>query len=230
VPGPNPGPRYTNLLGVAAGAADDIWAVGWANPPFRPKEILTLHWDGAAWTMVPSPRVPSGDHLLTEVAVVAADDVWASGVSYRRRSGDQPLFLHWDGRSWTVVPGPNPGTIGHHSLGIAAPAANDVWAAGTYMNGSGADQTLLLHWDGARWTVVPNPNPGGSGNGFLGVAVVAAGEVWAVGYQCCQGILWQTLTERYAPRLGADGLAPDPAPPIPTAWTAAEAMRRSHQR
>ena len=45
----------------------------------------------------------------------------------------------------------------------------------------GADQTLIEHWDGAAWKVVPSPDPG-SGNNFLtSIRAVSAANIWAVG-------------------------------------------------
>lgn len=197
VPGPFSGTRYTELIGVTAVAANDVWAVGSATPPYRPTQTLTLHWDGVSWTIVPSPNIGAADHLLARLAAVASDDIWAAGVYYGR-NGDQPLMLHWDGTRWLVVPSPTPGTIGHHRLGVAAVAANDVWAVGFYMNHRGADQPLVLHWDGTRWTVVPSPDPGPTGSGLAGVAAVAPNDIWAVGYTCCEDTIRQTLTVHYA--------------------------------
>src|SRR5690242_16534021 len=63
--------------------------------------------------------------------------------------------------SWSTISSPNPG-VGNESLyGIAAVSANDVWAVGnTQNNGVGNPQTLIEHWDGTSWSVVPSPNPG----------------------------------------------------------------------
>jgi len=46
--------------------------------------------------------------------------------------------------------------------------------------------TLIEHWDGSSWQIVPSPNvypPGYSnyGNELFGLAVVAADNIWAVG-------------------------------------------------
>ena len=62
---------------------------------------------------------------------------------------------------------------------MAAIAANDVWVAGYYFPGSYA-QTLIEHWDGTSWSVVPSPNGCCT---LRGVAAVAANDVWAVGNQ-----------------------------------------------
>jgi hypothetical protein len=181
-------------------AANDIWAVGGYSG-----RTLTLHWDGMSWTVVPSPDPISGDDTLRAVAVVAANDVWAVGDT-NTGNGSQTLVLHWDGVSWAVVPSPNPGTRLNMLSGVAAVAANDIWATGFHFSwdtglsySTEVNQALALHWDGASWTVVPNPHTG-TGNNFLeAVAAVATTDVWAVGSYCCSGPVGGTLTEHYTP-------------------------------
>ncbi|MGI8586143.1 MAG: S-layer homology domain-containing protein [Chloroflexia bacterium] len=77
------------------------------------------------------------------------------------------------GGCWTVVSCPNVNTAPNELLAVAAVAANDVWAVG---DGSGG--TLIEHWDGSSWSIVPSPNVGSD---LAGVAAVAANDVWAVG-------------------------------------------------
>src|SRR5262249_17341000 len=50
--GPDPA-GDEELLGVDAIAADDVWAVGWADDG---RLSLTEHWDGTSWTIVDSPN------------------------------------------------------------------------------------------------------------------------------------------------------------------------------
>ena len=43
--------------------------------------------------------------------------------------------------------------------GIAVVSANDIWAVGTSStNSTGNEQTLIEHWNGSTWNVVPSPN------------------------------------------------------------------------
>ncbi|MCI0352359.1 MAG: fibronectin type III domain-containing protein [Acidobacteriales bacterium] len=49
------------LLGIAAISENDVWAVGWAKDPAGPqyvKRTLIEHFDGNAWSIVPSPNWP----------------------------------------------------------------------------------------------------------------------------------------------------------------------------
>jgi hypothetical protein len=58
---------------------------------------------------------------------------------------------------------------------VAAVSSSDVWAVG-YLN----DGTLIEHWDGTQWSIVPSPN-GGTYSELFAVSVVSATNIWAVG-------------------------------------------------
>jgi hypothetical protein len=57
------------------------------------------------------------------------------------------------------VPPPSPGSTGNVFDGVAMVSACDAWAVG-FASGGGSDQTLIEHWDGSAWSVVPAPSPG----------------------------------------------------------------------
>jgi hypothetical protein len=108
---------------------------------------LTLHWNGAAWSIVPSPIF--NDDLLFAVDAIASNDVWAVGRSFQDA---KTLTIHWNGANWSIVPSPN--GIGDNILfGVAAIAPNDVWAVGA----AGSLSTLAEHWDGTAWTHRSHP-------------------------------------------------------------------------
>src|SRR5262249_28616858 len=57
VPSPNPGAANHALESIDAAAADDVWAVGFSDDgDENARQPLALHWDGAEWTEVPTPR------------------------------------------------------------------------------------------------------------------------------------------------------------------------------
>jgi hypothetical protein len=61
--------------------------------------------------------------------------------------------------------------------GLAAVSPCNVWAVG----GAGDPVSPLIeHWDGSSWTVVPPPDPDGSGY-LTAVAAASARDIWAVG-------------------------------------------------
>src|SRR5262249_7387823 len=144
-------------------------------------QTLTEHWNGTAWSVVPSPNVGAGHNYLNAVAAVAANDVWAVGNTLTDSSNDSTLIEHWDGSSWTVVPCPNPGAT-FNSLGsTTALAANNIWAAGSSSDDGNNSQTLIVHWDGAAWSAVSSPNVGAGRNYLSDMAAVNANDIWAVG-------------------------------------------------
>src|ERR1700680_4862350 len=85
--------------------------------------------------------------------------------------------------TWSVVPSPNSGSGSNVLDGIAAVSANNDWAVGYSLTSSGIYQTLIEHWNGTKWSVVPSPNVGASSNDLTSVAQVPGSTaVWAVGY------------------------------------------------
>jgi hypothetical protein len=95
---------------------------------------------------------------LASVAAFSVSDAWAVG-----SSGASPdvgtLMLHWDGRTWSRITSPAvldgvPGMVED----VTAVSATDAWAVGftgpTRSDSARADKPLILHWDGARWSVV----------------------------------------------------------------------------
>jgi hypothetical protein len=86
------------------------------------------------------------------------------------------------GLAWRVVNGTNPGSTGNTLNSVAMVSSTDVWAVGNLNDATTLNRTLTEHWNGSAWSTISSPNQG-SGNNFLnGVAVVAANDVWAVGY------------------------------------------------
>jgi hypothetical protein len=157
--------------------ADDVWAVGtWFTKAFVDRTLI-LHWDGVDWSRVASPNAgpPSAANDLVSVAASAADDVWAVGLRDLKT-----LAMHWDGVAWSVVPSPTPG--GNADLaGVVAVGPDDVWAVGGFVDRTAnAVRTLVEHWDGTTWSVVPSANKGPSDNHLWGISA-ATGRMLAVG-------------------------------------------------
>jgi len=149
---------------------------------------------GLFWRLVPSPN-PGSYNITYAVAAVAANDVWAVDFSYNG-SLTQTLIEHWDGSTWTIVSSPNVGSLYNFLQSVAVVSSSDVWAVGDYANGNGTYQTLIEHWNGTTWSVVPSPNQGSASNYLYGVAPVAANDVWAVG-DSYNGTIYQTLVEHW---------------------------------
>jgi hypothetical protein len=179
VPTPNPRPGSDQLKKVAAVSSNDVWAIGGHGVTY------SLHWDGSAWAVVPTPN-PGLQNYLDDIAVVSANDVWAVGSLSAANGTVETLVAHWDGAGWMQVPSPNvafPDYTGFYSSylnSVTAVASNDVWAVGQYRVGNTL-HTLIQHWDGAQWQIVPSPDgPAGDGR-LLAVSAASATDIWAVG-------------------------------------------------
>jgi hypothetical protein len=65
-------------------------------------------------------------------------------------------------------------------FGVAATSADNAWAVGCTDTCGKGGKTLILHWNGVKWSPVTSPKPV---YGRIGsVAAVSAGNMWAVGY------------------------------------------------
>src|SRR6266702_2731038 len=181
VPSANPAGSTGGFLdAVTEVSARDIWAVGTSNESSGSGQTLTEHWNGRNWTLVPSPHpAGSSDTVLNGVAEVSAHEIWAVG-----SSSGQTLTEHWDGKQWSIVPSPNQSSRDLFK-GVTAISAHNVWAVGGYfitVGDTAIEQTLIEHWDGTRWSIVPSPNaPGSTNNSLNGVEEVSTRSIWTVG-------------------------------------------------
>ena len=184
------------LNGVVQLAPNDAWAVGVDyNLSAQAYQTLVEHWDGSAWTIVPSPNGGTRYDALQAVAAVGPSDVWAVGVTQTSGQTIRNLTLteHWDGTSWSIVPSPNrPGESDAWLLGISAASANDLWAVGFDHTGA-----LAERWDGASWSIVTTPNPSGAFGELASVGAIGSSDVWAVGNSRIAGAQSRTLTEHW---------------------------------
>ena len=94
-------PRWDDtFVGVTVISPEDVWAVGRTG-----LSTLTEHWDGAVWSVVPSPDANPNpqprrrdQNQLLAAAQVSSDDVWAVGYFYESDGFTQrTLILHWEG-------------------------------------------------------------------------------------------------------------------------------------
>jgi hypothetical protein len=170
------------LVGVSAVGPNDIWAVGSSGQPsFRDKQIEIEHWDGTAWRFS-LPVQASFNNVLSGVAAVSANDVWAVGALSTGGTGrNRALIEHWNGTTWSVAAIPDP--AGTDSLSkVTAVSASDVWAVGSGgpANG-GPSRPLFMHWNGSTWSLVRSPTVQGKTTVLADVTSVASNDVWAVG-------------------------------------------------
>jgi hypothetical protein len=149
------------------------------------------------WVVAQTPNPGYYGNIVHAISARSASDAWAVGVQATETSNDT-LALHWNGRSWTSVPTPNPwpecqdGDIlwGGNSLNaVAAVSATDAWAVGSECYGAGA---IIERWNGNAWSLVSSPR-GTDGFDSMasldGIEAISASNVWAVGYVDEDGFL-----------------------------------------
>ncbi len=167
---PNPS-TYTILNAVAARSSDDAWAVGRTD-----QDSLIEHWDGHQWSVVASPLQAE----LRGVVALSGSNAWAVGNT--TGSEERSLIVHWDGYSWSVAA---IHAFSHYydSLnGLAGAPDGYLWAVGTSgMSEIGSEaETIVLRWNGLRWSRVSSENPSGYRDELTAVAV-GGGRGFAVG-------------------------------------------------
>ena len=158
------------FLAASAVSPDDVWAVGEGSPASGPAQAIIDHWNGQRWQIVRYPRTGKYS-MLQGVVALSAKDVWTvgyAGVVTARGLERLTLTLHWNGTAWKRVPSPNPatyttpaGSVDNALTAVAGGSSLSVWAVGQYYlqaNGIHGSRALVLHWNGSRWRVVPNPS------------------------------------------------------------------------
>jgi hypothetical protein len=154
---------------------NDVWAVGYTASYHEPYRTLAMHWDGSRWSIVDTPSPGSSYNALNDVTAVGPNDVWAVGGAPILATSFNPIdsaaggyALHWDGRTWSAVPGA-PGRETRSTLAAAtAVSSSEVFAVG---------QIDPWRWNGSQWLVTPPA-------AYLSQGIDAAGStnVWTVSF------------------------------------------------
>lgn len=217
VPGPEIDAPLVDVTAAHAISASDIWAVGQTGSAGGDvSHTLAMHWDGAKWTVVPSPNGPNPDNgrnSLYAVSGSSGGDVWAVGAYTTGGSQFHTLAMHWNGTQWSTVPLPDFGAQGDQLNTVAALAPDNVWVAGSYLTSEHQDgHMLVLHWDGKAWS--RSPLPLNTTHIILSLTARAPDDIWAVGTQAMHwnGKNWRILpTVEGAYFDGVTAVGPDDA-------------------
>jgi hypothetical protein len=144
----------------------------------------------------PGATFGAGSQLSAAAIAKSTGWVWAVGRTLDPHTSDAvALILLWNGELWksiatSIVPqsavasatAPTDSLL----LGVDASSFDNAWAVGVSASEDVAPAApILLHWNGVKWHLVPNPpNQGGStsGNILTAVAVKSSDNAWAVGW------------------------------------------------
>jgi hypothetical protein len=184
--GPKFGKRErAEVFAMTASSANDVWAIGsLMNRGTGLASPLFEHWNGAAWTATTGE---SSNEFLFGASADAPNDVWAVG--FNGSDNITTSAMHWDGTNWKNVTTPNVGEGTNKLNAVLALAPNDAWAVGfstpVAPPKQAATLTLIEHFDGTSWAVVPSPNVGSNGanqsNRLLGLTANSPNDIWAFG-------------------------------------------------
>jgi hypothetical protein len=137
----------------------------------------------------------AGYFTIQSMSAVSASDIWGVGQAVSTTSPNaEALAEHWNGTAWSVVPIQQAGSAqnayqrSEDLTGVDAISSSDVWTVGFYpssapINGAPSnvrDLTLVEHWNGTAWSIVPVPDATTSDN-FNSVSGDSSNDVWAVG-------------------------------------------------
>ncbi|WP_433325349.1 hypothetical protein [Spirillospora sp. CA-294931] len=154
----------SHLLGIAAPSPWHVFAGGTENA-FQPdSRAVMLHRTPRGWTRA---ALPDGLAVVGDVRARHAADAWA--VASGRDAQQRTDLLHWNGRRWTTVSGPE----GRRLQAIDLDRSGGLWATGT----GGDTTTVSVRRDG-RWAnslTLPEPS------GLNAIAAGSASDVWAGG-------------------------------------------------
>ncbi len=153
----------------------DVWIVGAIG--------TTLHWDGEALAVVPSPTT----YDLRSVSCVRPDEVWAAG--------DHGTLMRWDGSAWHLYSGGPVDVVGEplDYAGLAR-TGSYVWLIPSGLADRGEDPStgVAYRWDGSNWTLIErgetSANSVFSGGGHLYV------HLWNDRVQHWDGSGWSVTT------------------------------------
>jgi len=172
-------PAGKQTFRAIGGASDtDVWAFVAFGP--------ALHWDGKKWSE--APRAPA--FAPFRVRAAAADDVWAL---------DPLEASRWDGKTWRRDDGKL------QLLDVWAPSRGKAWATARARGADGmpifGEDTLLVRWDGAKWSKLATI--AGSASGIGGVA---PDDLWIATMSEVLHYDGKTLTSVHKNASGADSI------------------------
>lgn len=184
VPTPSMPSSQSGMGKMTALSATNIWAIGAYYNQSNTLLNFFEHWNGATWSIVPSPNVSTYVNSLSGISAVSTNDIWAVGDEYPNPNA-YPLTIieHWNGSSWSMVAAP---TTPYNSDGlqsVTAISTNNVWAFGGYESALFTTHLLIEHWNGQQWSIVPSPDAGSSPALSSSVRIPGTTSVWAVGYE-----------------------------------------------
>jgi len=210
-----PLPQPAGALGIGIPAVScvsptDCTAVGHVFfPTFTNQGTLAEHWNGQGWSIEPMPLFGKNDQPALFSVSCSGSVCMATGIKFSL-SGEGPLAEWFNGTKWSVTTLATPaGSSGISVEGVACTSAANCYAVGASGTTSGHTVTLIEHWNGQRWSVVPSPNATGD-NVLIGISCSSTQSCMAVGRAFISGTSSSTLAMRLSG--GSWTITPTPSP------------------
>jgi hypothetical protein len=104
---------------------------------------------------VPSPSPGPRQNGLAGVTALSPTSMWAVG-NTAQAALYQTLVEHYDGTAWTQMPSPSVPNVNSALYSVSAISASNLWATGSTYANRYSQKTLVEHYDGTAWTIVPS--------------------------------------------------------------------------
>ncbi len=178
------GVNGNQFYAVAARASSDVFAVGQQAGAGFPSEALIEHWDGKAWSVIPSPADAHATALPLGVAATAN----SLTVVGQQEPDTAPYTTYvatgpasWLSTKLSIQDTPNSGANENDLFGVATAADGSTWAVGwDIINKMDNHDPLVLSKKGGVWSLVSSPSLGAD-SGFAAITAIPGGGLWAVG-------------------------------------------------
>jgi hypothetical protein len=172
------GSTGSGLSGVSCVAATACTVVGGAAiaypspaPCYDTQRTLVERWNGAAWSLEPSPNQAQtncdyvNDSGLAAVSCtsrrtcVSVGDSSLGGGQEGSSASQYTLAESWDGVSWSIRSTVNPDQTfqGNALVGVSCASYRACTSVGYTDNANGDYLSLIERWNGSRWSVERTP-------------------------------------------------------------------------
>jgi hypothetical protein len=166
------------LNGVSCSSASFCVAVGFFLDSKRTDQTMVDSWNGATWSIVPSPKQGINHNQLSGVSCPSSKFCVAVGF-YNGRS---TLVESWNGSRWSVVPSPNVGNAHNYLSGVSCVSSTSCVTVGNAVVSGHGVEALIESWNGSKWSIVPSPNLNLNSGNLAGVSCVSARSCTAAGW------------------------------------------------
>jgi hypothetical protein len=171
------------LVSIAALSPTDLWASGYLLTQSGSQQSLIPfieNFDGKTWSLSGAPLGSGSDIMVgvNGIAPVSDTDVWMTAFDDINGQDGQGEIFHFDGHTWSLFATAD--ARASTLRAVVAISGSDVWAVGDQDD---LTKTLIEHFDGNLWTIVPSPTPANTQDVELwGVTAISSKDVWASGF------------------------------------------------